>query len=538
MRGRGYPVRMGQQRTAAPAGGGPARVSTNASAAGSPRAYAWAVLLVLASTGAALLGREAFHLPDVVMLYLLAILVSSFRLGRGPAILASALCVASYDFFFVPPFHTFSVEHARHVLTFAMMFGLGLVVSGLAARLRRQERDARVREGHTATLYALSQELLSAADLEWAAQIAARHASAAFGGDAAVLLRGGGGELAVPEAAGAGAPLDQEDLAVARWALREGRAAGAGTGILPEAPVTCLPLDAGVAPLGVLALLRPSAEVMDATHRGFLEVFARQVAFAIERLRLAEEARAATLRARSEQLRSSLLSAVSHDLRTPLATITGAGTALRDDRGRLGGEQRAELVDTICTEAERMERLVGNILDMVRIESGGMALRREWVPLEEVLGSALVRLEGRLEAREVRTELPEALPLVPVDPVLLEQVLVNLLDNAVKYTPAAAPLDVRARVADRVLEIDVADRGPGIPDGQEERIFEKFQRGGQTGGGGVGLGLPICRGIVEAHGGTIAAANREGGGAVFRIRLPLRESPPTTRPDDPGGAEA
>jgi two-component system sensor histidine kinase KdpD len=181
-----------------------------------------------------------------------------------------------------------------------------------------------------------------------------------------------------------------------------------------------------------------------------------------------------------------------------------------------------------------MERLVGNILDMMRIESGGMALRREWVPLEEVVGSALVRLDAKLQGREVRTDLPEWLPLVPVDPVLFEQVFVNLLENAVKYTPAGAPLSIGARVADHVLEIEVADRGPGIPAGLEERIFEKFQRGAQSGGGGVGLGLPICRGIVEAHGGTIVAANREGGGAVFRIRLPLRESPPSTRPDEPG----
>jgi two-component system sensor histidine kinase KdpD len=506
--------------------------------AGNLPAYVYAAMLVAGISVAALLGRDVFHLPDVVMLYLLATLIAAFRFGRGPATLAAALCVASYDFFFVPPFHTLSVEHTRHVLTFAMMFGLGLVVSGLTSRLRRQEREARVREGHTALLYALSQELLSVPDLAHAGEIAARHAAAAFGGTAVVLLRGKDGELFLPKSSGPGALLEAEDLAVARWALRHGHAAGAGTGILPDAAVTCLPLDTGVAALGVLALLHPSAEIMDAASRGFLEVFARQVAFAIERLRLAEEARAATLHARSEQLRSSLLSAVSHDLRTPLATITGAGTTLRDDPGRLDPGQRAELVDTICTEAERMERLVGNILDMVRIESGAMTLRRDWVPLEEVLGSALVRLDARLQGREVRTDLPEALPLVPVDPVLFEQVFVNLLENAVRYTPSGTPLAVGARVANNILEIEVADCGPGIPEGLEECVFEKFQRCAQTGSGGVGLGLPICRGIVEAHGGTIVAANREGGGALFRIRLPLREPPPTTMPEETGVAPA
>jgi two-component system sensor histidine kinase KdpD len=500
--------------------------------------HVWATFLVVASTAIALLGHSAFHLPDVVMLYLLAILIVSFRFGRGPSIAAAALSVASYDFFFVPPFYTFSVEHARHMLTFAMMFGLGLVVSNLTSRLRRQEREARVREERTAALYDLSRELVGVPDLARAADVAARHAARVFGCVAAVLLRDAEGRLSVPPAGDVPSTLTPADVGVARWASDHARLAGAGTEMFPEAAVVCIPLTAGLASLGALVLQRPAGEVVDDAHRGFLEVFARQVAFAIERLRLAEEARAATQRARSEQMRSSLLSAVSHDLRTPLATITGAGTALRDDAGRLGPGQRADLVDTICTEAERMERLVGNILDMVRIESGGMALRRDWVPLEEVLGSALVRLDARLAGRDVLTDLPEGLPLVPVDPVLFEQVFVNLLDNAVKYTPAGTPLTIGARVADHVMEIQVADRGPGIPEGQQERIFEKFNRGAQTGSAGVGLGLPICRGIVEAHGGTISAANREGGGAVFQLRLPMRESPPTTVPAEPEGVPA
>ena len=501
-------------------------------------AYAWSVALVAASTGVALAGRDVFPQPDVVMLYLLAIMIASYRFGRGPAISAAALSVASYDFFFVPPFLTFSVEHARHVLTFAMMFGLGLVTSNLTSRLRAHERQARVREARTAALSALSSEFVGVPDAAAVAEIAARQAAAVFGCEAVVLLRDPGGDLAIPQPGPSQVSLEPQELGVARWASDHLQAAGAGTGILPAATVACHPLSAGSAALGVLVLKGPVPPAMDAAQRDFLELFARQVAFAIERLRLAEETRAATLRARSEQLRSSLLSAVSHDLRTPLATITGAGTTLRDDRGRLDPGQRAELVDTICTEAERMERLVGNILDMVRIESGGMALRRDWVPLEEVLGSALVRLDARLSGREVRTDLPEGLPLVPVDPVLFEQVFVNLLENAVKYTPPGSSVDIGARVADHVLEIEVADRGPGIPEGQEERIFEKFQRGAQSGGGGVGLGLPICRGIVEAHGGTIVAANREGGGAVFRIRLPLCESPPTTKPDETGEGQS
>jgi two-component system sensor histidine kinase KdpD len=501
-------------------------------------AYAWSIALVVGSTGVALLGRSALHLPDVVMLYLLAILVASFRFGRGPSIAASALSVATYDFFFVPPFYTLSVEHARHVLTFAMMFGLGLVVSNLASRLRTQEAEARLREEHTAALYALSRELVAVPDAASAAAIAARHAAAVFGGEASVLLSDRSGELAHPGPGEPGGARGEADRFAQRWANEHGRPAGAGTEIFPHAGVGCVPLSVGLVPLGVLVLHHPAPGVMDSANRDFLEVFARQAAFAIERVRLAEEAKAASLRARSEEMRSSLLSAVSHDLRSPLAAITGAGTTLRDEGDRLGPGQRADLVDAICIEAERMERLVANILDMVRLEGGAMTLKRDWVPLEEVLGSALGRLDAKLQGREVTTDLPADLPLVPVDPVLFEQVFVNLLDNAVKYTAAGSPVAVAARAVAGALEIVVADRGPGIPPGDEGRLFEKFHRGAHAGGGGVGLGLAICRGIVEAHGGTIAAANREGGGAEFRIRLPLVETPPAVlaEPAGEGGA--
>jgi two-component system sensor histidine kinase KdpD len=470
------------------------------------------------------------------MLYLLAILVASFRFGRGPAIAAAALSVATYDYFFVPPFYTLSVEHARHVMTFAMMFGLGLVVSNLAERLKRQQLQSRVREEHTAALYALSRELVGVPSAAGAAQIASRHAAAVFGGSATVLLCDRTGRLALPDAGEPTAQLGPAELDAARWANEHGRPAGAGTEIFPAAGVASIPLSVGLVPLGLLLLTRPAPGVMDSENRDFLEVFARQVAFGIERVRLAEEAEAATLRASSEAMRSSLLSAISHDLRSPLAAITGAGTALRDDAGRLGAEQRAELVDTICTEAERMERLIGNVLDMVRIESGGMAPRRDWVPLEEVVGSALLRLETKLKDREVRLDLPDGLPLVPVDPVLFEQVFVNLLDNAVKYTPAGSPIEIGARASENQLLIEVADRGPGIPPGEEERVFEKFYRGAHAGGGGVGLGLPICRGIVQAHGGSIVAKNRAGGGTLFRVRLPLDEAPPTVTAEPAGTA--
>lgn len=234
-------------------------------------------------------------------------------------------------------------------------------------------------------------------------------------------------------------------------------------------------------------------------------------------------------RATTEERRSSLLSALSHDLRTPLAAITGAATTLRDESAAIDSAQRREMLDTICEEAERLERLVRNLLDMTRLESGALAVKRQWLPLEEIVGSALTRLESQLEGRPVRTDLPADLPLVSVDAVLLEQVFVNLLENAAKYTPAGSAVEIVARAGDGAVAIEVADRGPGITSGDESRLFEKFFRGRNpesTGSAGAGLGLAICRGVISAHGGTIAAANRPGGGAAFRMVLPIVGTPP------------
>ena len=263
-------------------------------------------------------------------------------------------------------------------------------------------------------------------------------------------------------------------------------------------------------------------------ERAFLRAFARQVSLAAERARLAHAAESASLRARAEEARNSLLSAVSHDLRTPLATITGAGTALRGDGGQLDAEQRVELLESICGEAERMDRHIEKILDMARLGEGGLSPAREWVPLEEVVGSTLDRLDEKLIGREGILSLPEDLPFVWVDPVLLEHVLSNLIENAIEHAGPTSPIEICARRGSGGFEITVADRGPGIPKGAEQSIFERFVRGPGAPGGGVGLGLAICQAVANAHGGSIVGENRGGGGAAFRITLPLPPEPPTT----------
>lgn len=364
--------------------------------------YPQAAALVALATAVSWLAHPWLALPDTAMVYLLVIVAAAARFGRGASVLAAALSVATYDFFFITPRYTFAVDDPRHLVTFAAMFVIGQVIAALTLRLRRSEAEAHAREARTAALSA-------------------------------------------------------------------------------------------------------------------------------ERARLAEEARAAAVEAQAEKLRSTLLSAVSHDLRTPLAAITGAATTLRDDAAGLAPAQRDEMVATICEEAERMERLIANLLDMTRLESGAVTVRREWVPLEEIVGSALTRLDAKLAGRPVRVAIPDDLPLVSVDPVLLEQLFFNLLDNATRHTPAASPLDLAARaLPDGGVEVEVSDRGPGLPEGAEARVFERFFH---TGGGGVGLGLAIARGIAQAHGGALAARRREGGGATFALTLPPSGPGPSLPPE-------
>ena len=489
------------------------------------RSYAASAGLVAATTLVALAIRAAVPIPDAEVLFLLAVMIAAVRLGRGPAILAAALGVAAYDFFFVPPYFTFAVADGRYILTFGMMFGIGLVVSELAARIRRQEQAAVAREERTAALYGLSREVGGAPAAE-AFDAVARHAATCFDAQAFLLRPAPDGPLALAAARPEGASLGPHDLSVCRWAFVHGRPAGLGTDTLPGAAAHCAPLRVGETTLGVLALVRRERTPLTGEQDAFLEAFCRQAALALERIRLAEGAAAAALRARSEEMRSALLSAVSHDLRTPLATITGATSTLRDAGGAaLTPGEREGLLESIADEAERLERLLTNLLDMTRLANGAVALKRTWVPLEEMVGSALDRLESRLGGRELRFDLAPKLPLLEVDPVVFEQVFVNLLENAAKYTPAGSPIEIGGLLEGPRVVVEIRDRGPGLPEGDEERVFDKFHRGPNPGVPGVGLGLSICRAIVEAHGGTVTGRSRPGGGAIIRIELPAAVAP-------------
>jgi two-component system sensor histidine kinase KdpD len=307
--------------------------------------------------------------------------------------------------------------------------------------------------------------------------------------------------------------------------------------VLGAEPVLCAPVRAWGEVAAVLALRPRGDRIPDSDQRSLLEAIGRQAALALDRVRLSEEARRSTLRAETEQLRSGLLSAVSHDFRTPLAAVVGAATTLRDEADALDTTTRRELTEAICDEAERLERLVSNLLDMTRLDSGAVEPKREWVPLDEVVGSALGRLERLLSGRRVTTTIPADAAMVSIDPILIEQLVVNLLENAAKYTPAASGIDLNAAREGAAVVLEISDRGPGIPAGDEERIFERFRRGAHPGVRGVGLGLAVSRAIATAHGGTLSAAARPGGGANFRLTLPLPAEPPPF-PSDPDDGSA
>lgn len=487
--------------------------------------YLAAVAAVAMTLALALALRNFLQLPDFEMLFLLAVMVSAVWFGRGPSTVAAALAVALYDYFFVAPLHTFSVADRRYLLTFAMMFTVGFVMSGLTTRLRRQQQGAQAREARTAVLYALTRELSSSDEPTQIGATTARHAADIFSADAVVLGAELEGRLGVLGAFPEGAILDARELVVARWAFEHDALAGVGTDTLQDARVLCAPLRAGASRLGVLALFQREKGVLRADQRAFLDVLCRQAAVALERARLSEEARRSVLRAETEAMRSSLLSAVSHDLRTPLASITGAATSLRDDTN-LDEGIRGELVESIVGQAERLEHLVANLLDMTRIDAGSVVLSRDWVPIDEMVGSALTRSEEKLGDRAVTVSLGDEPLWVYVDPVLFEQIFMNLLENAEKYTPAGSPIEVSARRDGDRIEVSVSDHGPGVAEGDNERVFEKFYRGTGTNTQGAGLGLAICKGIAEAHGGTIRATSRSPHGAVFTVSIPQGRTPP------------
>ena len=489
--------------------------------------YAAAAAVVLVASVVCWVMSPIFAATNLVMVYLLGVTFVATRSSRGPAALASVLSVAAFDFFFIPPHLTFAVADSQYLLTFAVMLLVALLISTLASRARAQADTVRQRERRTAALYAMSRDLGAAQNVDDVGMISAKHVEEVASAQAFVLSTGLAGHLREVGTRVQARPVSERDAAVARWVHENRRPAGLGTDTLPAASALFLPLTGSDQSLGVLGVRPASGLPFTPDQMQLLEAFASQAAAALDRVRLLGLAQRAQVEVETERLRNSLLSSVSHDLRTPLASITGAASSLLQAPEQLDDASRRDLLETIHEEAFRLNRLVANLLDMTRLESGALKVKKEWLPVEEVIGSALARLEEPLAGRRVETEVPDDLPLAPFDPLLIEQVLVNLIENAIKYTPKGAEIAISASATPDVLTVSVSDRGPGIPPGDEARVFEKFQRLEGRGQKGVGLGLTICRGIVTAHGGTLNVFNREGGGASFRFTLPIEGEPPS-----------
>ncbi|HEY9067208.1 MAG TPA: two-component system sensor histidine kinase KdpD [Burkholderiaceae bacterium] len=493
--------------------------------------YGWSLAVCAAATAltAPLSGR--LELTNIVMLFLIAVIAVALRWGRGPAVLAAFVSVASFDFFYVPPRFTFAVSDAQYLVTFVVMLAVALIVGQLTAGLKFQARVASSREERARALYEMSRELSGALMTEQIADIAARFVQSQFQARVSLLVAGLDEQLGIASPAG---PIEQAstvDRSIARWSYDRGEAAGFGTDTLPASPVLYLPLRAPMRIRGVLAVQPTQPDrLLVPEQRRQLDTCASLVAIALERVHYVDVAQSSTVQMESERLRNSLLAAISHDLRTPLATLMAMADSMSLAQPPLSGQQ-ARIAQAMRDAATRMSLLVTNLLDMARLESGTVKLNRQWQPLEEVVGSALHVMADVLEGRAIRVELPQDLPLVDIDAVLIERLLVNLLENVSKYAPPGTPIEIGARAGSEAIELWVDDHGPGLPKGREEELFKKFERGSkESATPGVGLGLAICRAIAQAHEGTIEGSTRpatpaDSGGARFTLRLPRGEPP-------------
>ena len=465
----------------------------------------------------AFLLSQYFDPANIVMLFLLAVVLVGVRLGRGPAVLAAFLSVALFDFFVVPPRFSFAVSDSQYLLTFGVMLTVALIIGQLTASLKGQAELAATKERRTRALYEMARELAGALTIAQVTAILRRFLHDAANMDAALLLPDVQGELAVAADGGGDTPHWSEPR-MARIAFRSSTGS---TDLDAPRPVGYFPLHAPTRVRGVLAVVGVDAGAsLLYEHHDLLETVASLVAIAVERLHYVEVANGAELQMVSERLRSSILSAVSHDLRTPLTALVGLADTLAVGRPPLPAQQR-ETAEAVRDSAIRLSRMVGNLLEMARLSAGEVRLRREWQPLEEVIGSSIKLLDSALAGHAVKVDLAANVPLLEFDAVLIERVFCNLLENAAKFSPPRSPIAISARCRENLVEISICDQGPGIPTGRAQDIFGMFVRvDRESAAPGVGLGLAICRAIVEAHGGTIAAHHRPQGGACFTFTLP------------------
>jgi two-component system sensor histidine kinase KdpD len=490
--------------------------------------YVWAVIVTALCTIVAFPIAGHVDLINIVMIYLLGAAAAGLILGRGPSTLTAVTNTLAFDFFFVPPIFSFLVIDSTYVVTFSAMLVVALIIANLIIALREQTEAASAREHHTAALYAITRDLSVERETSTMVATAALHIGEALHAHACVLLCNEAGALCrTPSPTDASEPAPAVNLTVAQWVAASRERAGMGTLQFSAERARYLPLRGSQTTIGVLVVgCQDSADVMSPEQLRLLDAIANQLALALERERLAEVAHAAHLAAERAVMRNTLLASISHDLRTPLSAIAGAGSIVAQSNFALDIYRRVTLGRLIEDKARDMTDLLTNVLELVRLESGADVLSRDWYSLSDLIGLAITRHESRLTGWRIKTDLPADLPLLYVDSSLMVQLLSNLLENVAKYTPPGTRVCLSASRDGDVICLAVEDSGPGLGIDAPDRLFEKFARGRvEDHRGGIGLGLAICRAVARLHGGDIRAAESALGGARFVITVPHVEEP-------------
>ncbi|MBX3063380.1 MAG: sensor histidine kinase KdpD [Anaerolineae bacterium] len=496
----------------------------------SAKQYLMAAGIVVIATMLGLLLLEiGISYQAIALILLFAILVLGLFLGRGPVLLAATLSAVMWNFLFIPPRFTYQISQLEDVLLFVMYFLIAIVTGNLTYRVRSQERAVRLRESRTDALYRLAHEIASTVTMEDVFRVAVEQIGQVFDADVAILLTQASGQLASEVHPASTYLLDEKERSVATWAFDNRKPAGRFTDTLPLAKGRYIPLITSGGVFGVMGVALRGKGILQPDQETLLETFVNQVSLVVERELLDEAAKRANVLEESERLYATLLNSISHELRTPLAVITGATTSMIDPNVSNDPEKRQVLIHNLQDAAVRLNRLVENLLDMTRLESGRMRLNLEWCDITDLINVSLSRAQKNLAEHRVDVKIASGLPLIRIDFVLMEQVLLNLLYNAAAYTPKGSKIEVSAHVEGKTMILLVEDNGPGLSSMDVERVFDKFYRGAGVAAGGTGLGLSIARGLVEAHGGTIRAGNKPEGGAMFTIRLPITDAPPVPK---------
>src|SRR5512133_381296 len=491
--------------------------------------YLSAIALVALASLVCEMVRTFLAPTNMVMVYLLAVVLAAARLGLKPAIMTAFLSVAAFDVLFIPPRFSLRVSDTEYLFTFFALFVVGVVISSLVARIRETVEQVKNQEARTSSLYYLTRDLSVAVDVAAIVAALERAVLRNLGSRLTVVLNREDSLEIVPT--NTGIPLNDKSEATVQWVIRSGRHAGAGTAAFPDSPFMFVPIKTGGAATGVMVLEGHGTALVE--NLQLIEAFAGQAAMALERVRLSLQAEEARILLEKNHLEQALLNSISHDLRTPLVTISGVLDSLLDDENRFDAEKRHNMLFTASEEAGRLNRFVGSLLDMTRLEAGVLSPRLMLCDVDEIIGCAVGAIEPRLGNHRIVTRVEPELPPVPADLALLTQALVNLLDNAIKHSPQSADITISARLDETWIRIAVDDSGPGVPPGEEERIFDKFYRiEVPEKAGGTGLGLSIAMGIVEAHKGSITASNKKQGGLTVEVALPAG-APDTPEKENP-----